>query len=282
MKKHVRPLLVWFSLSLILSCESVPPPEKNVLFVGNSLTYFHDMPTMLQQMLNVAHPHIKIEQITFPGAQFHTHMSYFVESQTDNGAHSRRKHEGGYTLTEVKLAEKAWDIVILQTGGSGVMVPEFREKKVLPPILRMKELVPNADCQFLLFQTWPSVTEYPRQICYSSSVIDLSPPPQKFCSETIPDMPTAAQLLQLAYETTSKAAELELTRHGELFYQVHTHYPDIKLYDDAFHPSPYGAYLNASIFYRMLTTAAIPEVVSPDTLEEDLCRKIREIVDSMD
>lgn len=34
--------------------------DIHVLFIGNSLTYFYDMPQTLQMMLNETHPNIKI------------------------------------------------------------------------------------------------------------------------------------------------------------------------------------------------------------------------------
>lgn len=55
---------------VITSCKSQKPQSSevlNVLFIGNSLTYFHDMPQTLQMMLDETHPNIEIDQSTFPG-----------------------------------------------------------------------------------------------------------------------------------------------------------------------------------------------------------------------
>src|SRR5690554_2712250 len=111
--------------------------EINVLFIGNSLTYFYDMPQTVQKTLNETNPNIKIEQSTFPGLSLSAHLNNIITSRTENGVSTRRKEEGEKTETEIKIAEKKWDIVILQTGTVSVLIPENREFKSNNAILEI-------------------------------------------------------------------------------------------------------------------------------------------------
>ncbi|MGK4568356.1 hypothetical protein [Flavobacterium sp. 3HN19-14] len=144
------------------------------MFIGNSLTYFHDMPSTLQAMLNETNPNIRIEQSTFPGYSLSAHLSDMIVSKTENEISTRKKENGELTETEKKIAERKWDVVILQTGTVSVLIPENREFKVNPAISEIKKLVGNPGCKFMLFDTWASKNEYPQQYCYPAASIDNS------------------------------------------------------------------------------------------------------------
>lgn len=89
-------LLILITL-LTISCKS-PQNETaekiNVLFIGNSLTYFHDMPQTVQKMLNETDPNIKVEQSTFPGQSLPGHLSDIITSRTESGITTRKKRKG--------------------------------------------------------------------------------------------------------------------------------------------------------------------------------------------
>lgn len=65
-------------ISVLDACSDRKP--KEVLFIGNSLTYYHDMPVMLQAMLNEKDIRINIHQSTFPGVSLSAHLA---KPQTD-------------------------------------------------------------------------------------------------------------------------------------------------------------------------------------------------------
>ncbi|WP_255462885.1 DUF4886 domain-containing protein [Flavobacterium sp. GP15] len=142
MKKIVLILITLISIS----CKSQSKntlKEINVLFIGNSFTYFHEMPQTVQKMINETNPNIKIDQITFPGMSLSGHLSDIITSKTENGISTRIKGENEKTETEIKIAEKIWDVIILQTGTVSVLIPENRELKVNKAISEIKRLVSN-------------------------------------------------------------------------------------------------------------------------------------------
>ncbi len=234
--------------------QKTPPNEEfNVLFIGNSLTYFYDMPQTLQRMLDETHPNIKIDQSTFPGMSLSAHLSNIITSQTENSVNTRKREEGETTATELKIAEKEWDMIILQTGTVSVLIPENRDFKVNKAIADIKKLASNPNCKFVLFNTWPSKNEYPKNYCYSSRTIHSSIQKEKSCSPMMESLEQEMQLINASYDLVATQNNLQKTDNGSKFYTVLTTYPEIELYEDPIHPNKYGSFLNACIFYEMLT-----------------------------
>lgn len=253
--------------------------ELNVLFVGNSLTYFHDMPQTLQLMLDETHPNIKIDQITCPGQSLPGHLSNIITSRTENSISTRKKEPGETTETEHKIAEKNWDIIILQTGTVSVLIPENRDIKLNKAISDIKQLATNPECEFILFNTWPSKKEYPKHYCYSSSRIDESIDKDECCSPTIQNLEQEIKLINESYDLVAQEHGLIKSNNGTKYYDVLTKYLEIELYDDDIHPNKNGAFLNACIFYQLLTGKTVTKLkfngdIEPNTAE--LLKKISE------
>ena len=145
----MRNILILIIGLLVFSCQSQKKEkteEVNVLFIGNSLTYYHDMPKTVQTMLNETDPNIKIEQSTFPGMSLTRHLENIIIARTDeDNISTRKKTEGEKTETEIKIAEKKWDVVILQEGTVNLLIPEFRDLAVNKAISKIKSLVNNLE-----------------------------------------------------------------------------------------------------------------------------------------
>lgn len=240
---------------LVLGCknEGVLKKDINVLFIGNSLTYFYDMPQTLQKMLNETQSNIRVEQSTFPGMPLSGHLTYMVIDSTENGISTREKEAGEITKTEKKISERNWDIIILQTGTTSVLIPENRKLKVQKAIAEIKKLITNESCEFIIFNTWPSKGEYPKEYCYPSSLIDDSLENKKYCSPLILNLKQENDLINKSYEELATENSLRRSNNGTKFFETRNKYPEIELYEDKSHPNKYGAYLNACIFYQMIT-----------------------------
>lgn len=274
-------LLIIITLTTI-SCKSQnteTTDDINVLFIGNSLTYFYEMPQTVQNMLNETNPNIKIEQSTFPGQSLSGHLSDIITSRTENGISTRKKIEGEKTETEIKIAEKKWDIVILQTGTVSVLIPENREFKTNKAISDIKKLISNPNCKFILFNTWTFKNEYPEQYCYSSSSIDKSIEKDKCCSPILENLEQENELINEAYDLVAKKNDLIKSDNGNKFYEVRTQYPEIKLYEDESHPNKYGAFLNACIFYQMLTNKKASDLIYNGEIEPKTAKLLKQIAE---
>ena len=251
--------------------------EINVLFIGNSLTYFHEMPQTVQKMVNETNPNIKIEQITFPGKSLSNHLSDIITSKTENGISTRKKEEHEKTQTEIKIAEKKWDVIILQTGTVNVLIPEYRELKINTAISEIKKMVSNPNCKFILFQTWSSKNNYPKQYCYPSSVIDKSIEKDKCCSPVFESLEEETKLINESYKLVAGENHLIESNNGDNYFEVRTKYPEIELYEDESHPNENGAFLNACIFYQMLTGNRASDLIYNGEIEPEIAKKLKKI-----
>ncbi|MCF1420405.1 DUF4886 domain-containing protein [Mangrovimonas futianensis] len=251
--------------------------DIHVLFIGNSLTYFYDMPQTLQMMLNETHPNIKIHQSTFPGQDLSGHMNDIITTQTENEIHTRKKVEGEQTETELKLAERRWDVIILQTGTVAVLIPENLEFKVNKAISEIKHKVGNPDAKFILFSTWPSKEGYPKQYCYPSRHVDLSIEKRTCCSPKFESMDHEMENIIASYTLVAKENDLIKSNNGEKYFEVLTQFPELELYDDDIHPNKKGAFLNACIFYQLLTNKKATDLKYIGSIEPEMAKLLKQI-----
>lgn len=249
-------LLVSFKPKPILKDDKI-----NVLFIGNSLTYYHDMPKMLQSMLNETDSNFNIEQSTFPGMTLDSHMESIITKNSGDTTHSRKKEIGEISLTEKILASKKWDIIVLQEGGGFQYFPEVVKNVISPTITKIKKLVSNKECKYIMFNLWPVKGKYPReQKCvpkyyfYSDVVIygDDSKN-ERTCSQEIVNLEQDIKVINESYNSIKKENNFSISNHTNLHYLVKTKYPEIELYDDDYHPSESGSFLNACVFYKLFT-----------------------------
>lgn len=252
--KNILLIILAFTIISCKSRQNQSSEQLNVLFIGNSLTYFYDMPQTLQKMLDETNQNINIDQMTNPGQSLSGHLSDIVTSRTENGISVRKKEDGEITETEIKLKEKKWDIIILQTGTVSVLIPKNREIKVNKAVSDIKDLVDNPNCEFILFNTWPSKKEYPKQYCYSGYSIDKSIEDIDYCSPIIENLEQEIKLINESYDLVAEKNGIKKSDNGTKYYEILTEYPEIELYDDDIHPNANGSFLNACVFYQMLTS----------------------------
>lgn len=273
-------LLIAFSL-LTFSCQSQKKEkteEVNVLFIGNSLTYYHDMPQTVQAMLNETDPNIKIDQSTFPGMSLSWHLENIIESKSKDNISTRKKFEGEKTETEIKIAEKNWDIVILQEGTVNLLIPEVRDLAVNSAIRKIKNLVNNPECRFILFTTWPSERPYPKEYCRDGGRIDESlDDMQDYCSPKIENYEQEFELIDNGHSLLAEKNEMEKTDNGKLYRMVKENKPDLALLEDPIHPNANGAFLNACEFYEILSGKKASNLKSNGQIEPKIAEYLKNI-----
>ena len=250
---------------LVFGCKSKPIPNQekiNVLFIGNSLTYFHDMPKTLQSMLNEKHYNFNVEQSTFDGMTLDGHLTSMIIKQSGDTLYSRTKEIGEITETEKKIASKKWNIIILQEGSRNHYFPDVVKEITEPTVKKIKKLVNNKDCKFIMFNTWTSKGNYPRQKeCIAKVYFDETKyymgeevsEEEKYCSPERLNLEQDVKILSECFDGIKKEDDLTITNHCQIHYNVRKKHPEIELYDDDYHPSEAGSFLNACVFYNLLT-----------------------------
>ncbi|THD65861.1 DUF4886 domain-containing protein [Robertkochia marina] len=270
------PCFLMLIFSIFSFSQEDPKQQVDVLFIGNSLTYYHDMPLQVQQMLNETHPHFKIAQSTFPGMQLSGHLDQIIVSQTENSISTFPKVEGEVTQTEKVILQQDWDIIIMQTGGVGLLIPENRKDVVNEAIEKVKILATNPNCKFVIFNTWPHKNTYPKQYCHSAYP---GPPEQgkKNCSPVLHSLEDELAVLNKAYQSTASETGIARTDHGSKFYTVIKNHPDIELYEDTYHPNENGAFLNACVFYTFLTGSDATQLKFTGNIHPETAAVLKEV-----
>lgn len=152
MRSLLRGALGAFAVMLfaVMGCASgttgPTPPDggsaRRILFIGNSLTYYNDLPGMVKTLAHEAGVDLTVESVTFPGV-------------------SLQDHWGMGTALE-RLQDTTWDLVIMQQGPSGA--PESREL-LIQSVQLFDTPIRAAGARPAVYMVWP---ESVRQTAFDS------------------------------------------------------------------------------------------------------------------
>lgn len=149
-RRRLYPLLLWLTWlcgcsrpSVVTTPTPTPPaaPEPTasgerplrLLFIGNSLTYANDLPTLVQQVAVAAgHPVPMVKMVAVGG--------YSLEDHWADGAARAALDQGG------------WDVVVLQQGPSAL--PESR-RNLVDWTRRFDEAIRQIGGRTALYMVWP-------------------------------------------------------------------------------------------------------------------------------
>ena len=136
MKRSISAVLAaWF---LSISAAAAPAPERpaRILFIGNSLTYVHDVPGIVAAFAAAAGMPPPVCRSVVSGG-------FSLEDHWDKGA------------AQKTLEEEKWDFVVLQQGPSAS--PEGRDL-LIRYARRFEPLIRRAGAKPALYMVWPSVS----------------------------------------------------------------------------------------------------------------------------
>jgi hypothetical protein len=207
-------LVMVFSFQKIYSINK--QKEIKVLFIGNSLTFFNDLPKMVKLMAETGKHR----------------MSYEMYAP------------GGYTLSQhaqdVQVMERIekgiWDYVVLQAQSSQTAYAETElEQQVYPYAQKLCTAIRQANPQAQII----SYTTMAHRNGFSDQQ-DMS---------AYEDM---QQKVIGTYTFMAKDNYTLLAPVGQAWQKVRTDYPGLDLYYDDIHPNKAGTYLAACVFYDVL------------------------------
>ncbi|MGD9910256.1 MAG: DUF4886 domain-containing protein [Candidatus Izemoplasmatales bacterium] len=195
--------------------EVIVNEEVNILFIGNSFTYYNNMPTILSLMASTSGYQVHVEQITYGGFQ----LSQYVTLGTPE-------------TDEVvsKINERAWDYVILQEQSSK---PATDKQGFIDAVGELNQLIEASGAKTILYSTWS----------YRDGSSKLASTGYTYTE--------FYNVLTSAYQEASALYNTMLAPVGTVFYQLTMNEPTINLLDyaDDFHPTIDGSYVAAYTFY---------------------------------
>lgn len=224
-------------------------PERTVLFIGNSRTFYHDMPFMVRSIADSA------------GFSEKLHVEMDAEPSVSLADHMKSKD------TQALLARR-WDHVVLQvlsreqysaeqSGGAWeaatALIREVQEKGSSPA----------------MFVTWRYTDQCTRDAGMPPMAAEL--PPSGYANMHINIQQQHARLAALT--------GVDLVNVGIVWESLQSQPKDFKLYDDCNHPSIYGSYLSALMFYSYFSGKDVADVVfKPNQISSEDAEMLRMVV----
>ncbi len=204
-----------------------PPPDApatlRVLFIGNSYTYYNDLPAM-------------VATLGAPGAGTPTRPHLEVESVTEGGATVQRHWDA---MRQDRVRVGPWSAVVLQ-GQSVEPIAAFAGFNT--HVGRFAGVIAGVDARAVLFATWARRAG------------------DAVYAETWSGGDFAAMRARLdgAYRRAAMNHGAEVAAVGARWAAALGERPSLGLYDvDGSHPSLAGSYLAACVLYRALTGVAV-------------------------
>lgn len=196
----------------------------SILFVGDSLTYYNDMPIIFENIAKSAQKNVYVDSITKGGYSI-------LKMQKDIEF---------WSAVEEKIHSKSWDVIVYQPGRNYTVMPEYfpdAPRDEFKAAERMVKLIKKVGALPLQYSTFGvnkgSVTR-----------------------NAFTKVMTRREHTDLVTAYNASVAEKLRTRAvyvGEVLNLVADEYPEINLYHtDEVHPSYAGSYIVAACFYTVI------------------------------
>lgn len=208
-------------LLLPLASRAQQTDSLRVLWVGNSFTYFNDLPAIVQQIAATQRVKLSCTRFLKGGERFSGHLN------------NPALHEA--------LAAGGWDYVVLQEQSSAPAMSTAQVLREVYPDARMLDSLAQAGspaARVIFYMTWGHkngnrhpVPEYPPVNSYETMQQRL-----------------ITSYLEMAYDNDAWCAPV-----GMAWRRVRAERPDLVLYaQDCFHPALPGSYLAASVLFTTI------------------------------
>lgn len=191
--------------------QSLSADTIKILFIGNSYTYYNDMPVIFENIANAAGANVTAESITMG-----SHRLYMWADPADTE---------GAKVYEALSAQSDYDMIVLQEQ-STYPINHYDDFLSGAQTLANEIAKTQTDCRIYMYETWGSPKYGPNH-------------------GGIPEM---EMKLRTAYENAAAAIGAEVSYVGKAFTYVYENHKDIDLYQsDDTHPTYVGSYLSACV-----------------------------------
>jgi len=239
-------------IAMLFFLQGVNAQERKVLFIGNSYTYVNDLPQMLTNLAASTGRLISTDQSTPGGYRFLNHVTN--------------------TTTMDKIFAEQWDYVVLQAQSQEPSwSPSQLETEVFPYAKQLADSIKkNRACSEILFySTWGRQNG-------DDMNCDEWPPVCTF--EGMNDRLTIGYYT-MAEQNNAAVAPVGLAwkvaREDGLFSNINYYS------SDGSHPSVYGTYLTACVFYNSIFKKPIDNASFYSSLAEDEALYLQSVANSV-
>jgi len=186
----------------------------NVLFLGNSYTYYNDLPELFRTLCAENGKNIQVFSVTAPGRR--------LEENLSQDQHALQ--------LDTLLQERHYDLCILQEQS---VLPMVYFDAYLNALTQLRKRMEHHVDQFLLYATWGRKEG------------------EQFLQENHLNNPQMTAMLYSAFSSVSKLTGIPLSPVGLHFHDLYASDQGPDLYDpDKTHPSYAGSCLAALVHYK--------------------------------
>lgn len=193
----------------------------SVLFIGNSYTFWHNLPSLFENVVKSAGLEVTVDSVT--------HGSYsLIKYCNENDTTVDDQGEGNGKMVAEKLKNNSYDIVFLQDLSTQTM---YGREAFYKGAYLLNEKVKANGAKSILYQTW---ARKPGATIYNDSF-------------TVDDM---TKTIAANYNVMGEVLNVPVSPVGAAFYECLNQYEEIELYSkDMSHPSINGHYLAALVHF---------------------------------
>ena len=216
----------WLSFAFVLWCSCINQAAATqadtlqVLFIGNSYTFYNDMPSMFRGMAKAANRPVYVDESTVGGYSLELHLAY--------------------RPTVDKILERRWNYVILQEQSMIPTIPFYRDYSMYPSARQLDAIIKSVGAKTIFFLTWGRKSGGQQTMGYYSSPV-------------FRDFYQMQDSLTTAYRRIAAELSAGLCPIGLTWKLAFRADPNVGLWDgDGSHPSADGTYLSACTLFAMV------------------------------
>lgn len=222
---------------------------KKALFLGNSYTYYNNMPQLVDNFAQAAGNDLMYDSNTPGGYQMNQHASN--------------------PLTYQKINQDDWDFVVIQGQSQEPSFPPAQvANDVYPHAARINDSIRSANpcMEPMFFMTWGRKNG-------DASNCGFYPP---ICTYDGMQQRLRESYIEMASDNNASVAPV-----GVAWKAVRDLYPSIELYiPDQSHPSPAGSYLAAAVFYVSMFRESVLNSAYTFSLDSLTAYRLRDVASS--
>lgn len=231
---------IYILLIFIAGCSRATPAEPlEILFIGNSYTFFNDMPGTFAKIAELGGHQVNVISLARGGFSLSRH----AEDQ----------------LTLSTLKSQDWDFVVLQEKSDIPAIPLARDESMFPSIRQLNNLVEEQGGETILFLTWGYRDGLP--------------------AAGLSDYKAMQTEVAASYQTIGDELNVRVAPVGIAWENLLKRDPQLQLWmSDGSHPTPLGSFLTANVLYAVIFNESplnIPYV--GDGIGEDIASLINQI-----
>lgn len=216
------------------------------LFIGNSFTYFNDMPYTFLNMIKTADPSARVDSLAYGGYS----LAQYADETTEIGK-----------MSISKIVSYDWDYIILQEQS---LIPCLQPDEFVKTVKKICDIIAQIGAKVILYQTW----------AYKNGSEKLSS-----TGMTYEEMNAR---LKAAYDSAAEKTGAVVAPVGEAFARIlnSNHITHVINHNDNYHPSASGSYLAACIIFKVITGKSTTGLPCPSNVSLYNLSVIQKLSDS--